>query len=205
MDDYYVFPQLNVVNNYTVVGLGFLYKNSNYPYSFYHATNSGSNIIGMVARIDNQYHEYVFSMSADTTYYWNRNSGSSAPEDYRTVNSDFNLIDSGLYYHETIPATQSGVTYTVNVLSSFADCVQIAKEYFHIGGGFPISYRPTNCYFPNAPTEAAVGDTVIVSVVFDEGYGIVNPSDIYVTCNGVTVPSTYNNGTLTFTMPDPSQ
>lgn len=69
---------------------------------------------------------------------------------------------------------------------------------------YPITYRPTNCSFPNAPTEAAVGDTVTVPVAFEEGYGIVNPSDIYVTCNGVSVPSTYNNGTLTFTMPDPS-
>lgn len=71
-------------------------------------------------------------------------------------------------------------------------------------GMYHISYRPTNCTFPNAPTEASVGDTVIVPVSFTEGYGIVNDSDIYVTCNGVLVPSTYNNGTLTFTMPDPS-
>lgn len=69
---------------------------------------------------------------------------------------------------------------------------------------YPITYRPTNCSFPNAPTEAAVGDTVTVPVAFTEGYTLVNSSDIHVTCNGVLVPSTYDNGTLTFTMPDPS-
>lgn len=70
---------------------------------------------------------------------------------------------------------------------------------------FPITYRPTNCSFPNAPVEATVGDTVTVPVAFTEGYQLGNPSDIYVTCNGVSVPSTYANGVLTFTMPDPSQ
>lgn len=69
---------------------------------------------------------------------------------------------------------------------------------------YPITYRPTNCSFPNAPTEAAVGDEVVVPVTFPDGYGIVNNSDIYVTNNGVIIPSTYSNGQLTFTMPDPS-
>lgn len=71
---------------------------------------------------------------------------------------------------------------------------------------YPITYRLTNCSAPTAPVEAAVDDTVNVDFVFPEGYGIVNPSsDIYVTNNGVTVTSSYANGRLTFTMPDPSQ
>lgn len=69
---------------------------------------------------------------------------------------------------------------------------------------YPITYRPTNCSFPNAPTEAAVGDTVVVPVTFPDGYGLVNESNIYVTNNGVVIPSAYSNGQLTFTMPDPS-
>lgn len=69
---------------------------------------------------------------------------------------------------------------------------------------YPITYRPTNCSFPGAPVEALVGDTVIVPVSFPDGYGLANESNIYVTNNGVAIPSTYSNGQLTFTMPDPS-
>lgn len=69
---------------------------------------------------------------------------------------------------------------------------------------YPITYRPTNCSFPNAPTEAAVGENVVVPVTFPDGYGLANESNIYVTNNGVVIPSTYSNGQLTFTMPDPS-
>lgn len=71
-------------------------------------------------------------------------------------------------------------------------------------GLYPITYRPTNCSFPNAPTEAIVDETVVVPVSFPDGYGLVNESNIYVTNNGVVIPSTYSNGQLTFTMPDPS-
>lgn len=69
---------------------------------------------------------------------------------------------------------------------------------------YPITYRLTNCTAPSAPSEALVGDTVTVPLVFSEGYGISNTENVYVTNNGVLVPSTYSNGTLTFTMPDPS-
>lgn len=69
---------------------------------------------------------------------------------------------------------------------------------------YPITYRPTNCSFPDAPTEAAVGDTVVVPVTFPDGYGLANESNIYVTNNRVAIPSTYSNGQLTFTMPDPT-
>ena len=70
---------------------------------------------------------------------------------------------------------------------------------------YPITYRLTNCTAPTAPTEAAVGDTVTVPLTFPSGYGVANTSNAYVMNNGVLVPSTYSNGTLTFTMPDPSQ
>lgn len=67
----------------------------------------------------------------------------------------------------------------------------------------PITYRLTNCTAPLAPTSAVVGSIVNVPISFQSGYGIVNPeSDIYVTNNGVIVPSTYSNNTLTFTMPN---
>lgn len=69
---------------------------------------------------------------------------------------------------------------------------------------YPITYRLTNVT-TTGPNEAAVGDTVTVPLTFPEGYGIVNPSsDAYVTCNGILVPSTYSDGQIVFTMPDPS-
>lgn len=84
------------------------------------------------------------------------------------------------------------------MLSAFAEALNASLKY-------SITYRLTNCTAPTAPTEAAIGDTVIVPFQFTSGYGIVNPSsDVYVTNNGVVVPSQYSNGVLTFTMPDPS-
>lgn len=68
---------------------------------------------------------------------------------------------------------------------------------------YTITYRDTNATH-SGPVEAAVGDNIVVNYTFPDGYGIVNSSDIYVTNNGVVIPSTYADGTLRFTMPDPS-
>lgn len=87
---------------------------------------------------------------------------------------------------------------------NFSDIQEAAEYIYRLGQTYPITYRPTNISFPNAPTEAVVGNTVVVPVTFPDGYGLANPDDLYVQCNGVLVPSTYENGQLTFTMPDPS-
>lgn len=90
----------------------------------------------------------------------------------------------------------------VDLFDSYADAYTALSAY---EAGYPITYRLTNCTAPTAPTEAAVGTTVTVVPQFTSGYGVVNPSsDAYVTNNGVVIPSSYSNGTLTFTMPDPS-
>lgn len=68
---------------------------------------------------------------------------------------------------------------------------------------FPITYRLTNCTAPDAPSEASIGSIVTVPFVFPDGYGIVNNENVYVTNNGVIVPSTYSDGVLTFEMPNP--
>lgn len=71
-----------------------------------------------------------------------------------------------------------------------------------LGINIPITYRLTNCTAPSAPQYATTGDTVTIDFTFPSGYSIVNPnSDVYVTNNGVIVPSTYSNGVLTFVMP----
>ncbi len=65
-----------------------------------------------------------------------------------------------------------------------------------------ITYRLVNCTAPSAPQSAISGSTVNVNLQFPEGFGIINPeNDVYVTNNGTRIPSTYNNGLLTFTMP----
>lgn len=68
-------------------------------------------------------------------------------------------------------------------------------------GVVPITYRDTNCTH-NGPNRASAGSTVNVTYTFPDGYGIANNSDIYVTNNGVIIPSSYSNGMLTFTMPE---
>lgn len=111
--------------------------------------------------------------------------------------------------------TRQGPSYIPNVsidieASSQDDLVSfINANHFERATGpastYPITYRLTNASASSAPIEATVGDTVNVPLTFPEGYGIVNPSaDAYVMNNGVLVPSTYSNGVLSFTMPDPS-
>lgn len=97
----------------------------------------------------------------------------------------------------------STLTDTVNTESELDDLLTVL-DIKPVVDTYPITYRPNNCSFPGAPTEAAVGDTVVVPVTFPNGYGLVNESNIYVTNNGIVIPSTYSNGHLTFTMPDPS-
>lgn len=71
---------------------------------------------------------------------------------------------------------------------------------------YPITYSSSNSTV-SGPSEAAVGDTVTVSAVPDNNYGITNAaSQILVTNNDVAVPYQWNpsTNTITFTMPDPS-
>lgn len=114
-------------------------------------------------------------------------------------------IGNGWYYridnNAFITGSTSGVQTTLFADLQTALTALTVEEVIN----YPITYRLTNCTAPSAPTEASVGDTVNVPLQFTTGYGIVNPSsDVYVTNNGVVVPSQYSDGVLTFTMPDPS-
>lgn len=110
-----------------------------------------------------------------------------------------------------VPVTYLGYSIPHPPYSAILDCIYptesdareaISNIFNHT---FPITYRLTNTTTIDAPVEARVGDNVIVQLEFPAGYGIVNPSsDVRVTSNGVIVPSTYSNGQLVFTMPDPS-
>lgn len=90
----------------------------------------------------------------------------------------------------------------LNILDYF-DSLEDAQRALGLGG-YPITYRLTNAYATTAPTSANIGDIVTVPLEFPDGYGIVNSNDVYVTNNGVIVQSSYSDGRLVFTMPDPN-
>lgn len=150
------------------------------------------------ARVGNDY----FWISNEQTYYLQAKVANGAVTS-ASITERGNIVATvqgvTVYYnHWTNPT--SPILVTLEPYNSFEEMV---SDIFG-SAVFPITYRPTNCSFPNAPTEAVVGDTVVVPVTFPDGYGLVNESNIYVTSNGVVIPSTYSNGQLTFTMPDPS-
>lgn len=71
---------------------------------------------------------------------------------------------------------------------------------------YPITYHSINSTV-SGPSEALVGDTVVVSAVPDVGYGITDaPTQILVTNDDVAVPYTWDasNQRITFTMPQPA-
>ncbi len=109
--------------------------------------------------------------------------------------------------NESITRNMTGIYAGLTHITSTADLVETLNAYNvrPVSGEFEISYRLTNCSAPTAPQSASIGDTVNVDFTFPEGYGIVNSSsDVYVTNNGAVIQSSYSNGRLTFTMPDPS-
>lgn len=83
----------------------------------------------------------------------------------------------------------------------------LVDAYYEIGvQGLPIIYSYTNSSV-TGPSKATAGDTVTVSAVPDNNYGITDPaSQILVTNNDIAVPYQWNpsTNTITFTMPDPS-
>lgn len=161
----------------------------------------------MYGSVSGPYENEVFACLAPSngtialsTFYGEGASESIYDED---INGSIMLGENIIYYSlESVgaryPVDGAGYPTLEDALNAMNDGVWDNIRYY------PITYRPTNCSFPGALTEAAVGDTVVVPVTFPEGYGLANPNDLFVQCNGVLVPSTYENGQLTFTMPDPS-
>ena len=147
------------------------------------------------------YCHYASSISTYVSYI--DKVGSVFDNTIRTTTTGTFLSDRGIYVSEAIPFTND-LELTVSSFDTENDLYQAFEEAIFGSTSFPITYRLTNAT-TTGPDEAAVGDTVTVPLTFPEGYGVVNPStDAYVTCNGVLVPSTYSNGQLVFTMPDPS-
>lgn len=127
--------------------------------------------------------------------------------DYYEVTSSYDIISGVSCYYARSPFCGGSEErlYSNYILSeSFTGFSVTSEEQLVKLLPYNISYRLTNCSAPDAPQSANIGDTVNVNFTFPEGFGIVNSSDVYVTNNGVVVPSSYANGRLTFTMPDPS-
>lgn len=163
----------------------FVYLNrDNYQYRM-------SNVAGfmMAYYVENGVYGAIMYVPANAIFYTlNDNS----------VNCNFGYARFNEGYREGTEDPSVQMTY-YNYFTSYQEA------YDAIHNEKPIIYRDTNCSHIG-PDNAAVGDTVTVNYTFPDGYGIVNPStNIYVTNNGIVVPSSYANGTLTFTMPDPSQ
>lgn len=161
----------------------------------------GSNVDGTLSawyhNSDGDSGRYYF-VAINRTSNWIRSSGSISDissASYRTASWGYNNLANTFIY-----GSNASLGYSA-ILDFYPNKAEAERA---LGINIPITYRPTNCSFPGAPTEAAVGDTVVVPVAFPDGYGLVNESNIYVTNNGVVIPSTYSNGQLTFTMPNPS-
>lgn len=130
---------------------------------------------------------------------------------YRDLNNMPNIRGDPINYREGNNYTTGGAIPVANLnpivtpFPSYSAAREFVRGFNPPSAQYPITYRLTNCSAPTAPVEAAVGDTVDVPFAFPDGYGFPNPAtDVYVYNNGVLVPSSYANGVLTFTMPDPS-
>lgn len=158
-------------------------------------------VIGDVANTDTVYACQIdggvdYLTRSPNQAFWARHSSA-----YNYVLSSSTLVEGvPIYYYLSGNRPADSADFTQNFSS-----IQEAAEYiYQLGLKYPITYRLTNCSAPDAPVEAAVGDTVSVPFVFPDGYGIVNSENVYVTNNGVVVPSTYSDGVLNFEMPDPN-
>lgn len=223
----YVVPAGNIANigtvltSYTVLTavqkevVDSIRENGLFIQSFY-SRNDGlyCEVYEIVVGTDSSY-KMTLAITGDTYYQYKMNTGSPIVYAHLTLNAhDLQNPDVDsvrLTYHnlqqESTPqlTTGSNSSYGRNwALLPYATQEEAYNAIMGIAIVYPITYRLTNAT-TTGPIEAVAGDTVTVPLTFPDGYGIVNPSsDAYVTCNGVLVPSTYSNGQLVFTMPDPS-
>lgn len=184
---------------------------SSFPMISYHGKISGNDVYCGLLRFESssgvRYGTLMLSLSSFSQRYTNTYSDGTVSTGTSTATlapgySDlygYLITDINLAFPYPEWITDSEVYVPVyHDVQDFID--EVYKGAIH----YPITYRLTNCTAPDAPSEAVVGDTVSVPFVFPDGYGIVNNENVYVTNNGVIVPSTYSDGVLTFEMPDPN-
>lgn len=201
-------PQISNPSTSTLITSGLLIGTTTNPNGginryYYSSSTNNAYVVAYEEVISGVNWYRILSYSVSVFIRWVANSASAQAPAYREAT----LIE-GTNYYEAL-GTPGSPTDNFNFVPGSNIYVYSSREEALAGEGilqsFPINYRLTNCSAPSAPVEAVVGDTVNVPFEFPEGYGIVNPStDIYVMSNGVLVPSTYSDGQLVFTMPDPS-
>lgn len=180
-------PYTNVPSEGAILG----YEYGTTP-SYTIASNDRPVYAGII-QVSNSYHFAFKSLYNDVNIKYGTLSSFSSWLDLPSVSDSW-------YYR-----SESGFYVNLLTLPPGVEPFSSDSDFLSASQGYPITYRLTNCTAPSAPSEAAVGDTVTVPLVLQEGYDIITPStDIVVTNNGVAVPHTYTNGTISFTMPDPS-
>ena len=112
---------------------------------------------------------------------------------------------TGYSYYEIVDGRPFDSAGVFPIYNSVEDIISEADSMFS-GVRYPITYSYTNSVV-TGPSEASVGETVIVSAVPNVGYGITDATtQISVTNNDIAVPYTWDAATnrITFTMPDPT-
>lgn len=162
----------------------------------YHYGNNNS-AYGVCLASDEAFECYGASVESNSLYSWGAYNAY-----YGGVYADVDF--SGLYWFAYGGGSnpRAGQWFIDNYSSQYEGVAALKNAVRVI---YPITYQAVNADTSTCPVEAVVGDTVTVVPSFPSGYGIVNPTtDVYVMNNGVLIPSTWSNGVLTFTMPDPS-
>lgn len=125
---------------------------------------------------------------------------------------DYNGTFIGVFTSAGYTLTQIEITAPFANLDVLSTVEQISNAVVSAGiqpipsYEYPITYHYTNSIV-TGPSVATVGDTVTVSAVPDNNYGITDAaSQILVTNNDVAVEYQWNpsTNTITFTMPNPS-
>lgn len=152
----------------------------------------------------------VYSISLKADYYFSNVNTSTIYVANGSVISAVIRIEygNGLYY---IANGRSNVEFLLDSSAIYTNQASLVQA---VNDGvwtipvetYPITYHYTNSTV-SGPSEAAVGDTVVVSAVPDNNYGITDPTmQIAVTSNDDPVNFTWDASTnrITFTMPDPT-
>lgn len=155
---------------------------------------------------------FVMIYNRITVYFVSNSSGQSVSSNATTNRLDLTLTRVGpntgvTLYSTSIINMQYNTLPSYTLFSSESELLMAADDGNWSGSTvlYPITYSYSNSTV-SGPSEAAVGDTVVVSAVPDVDYGITDASSqISVTNDDVAVPYTWDamNQRITFTMPQP--
>lgn len=163
--------------------------------SIYHAAQSGHTIIAIAQGTDGPTAIGIFADSADArTYYANSLN--------RTVYLEaFNGFYRDIYYTNYSINTGDDIR-GLELVSSFSEAIDLARQYFGIVTLYQISYSVAQNGTISGVSTASSGNTVTLTVTPDTGYGLSSIA-VYKTASQDPVNYTkVNDTTYTFVMPD---